>query len=106
MYNFDETGFMMGVLSSGIVVTRAERYGRPKSVQPRNREWVTVIQTINATGWAIQPFIVVAGQSHLQNWYQDCNLPSDWVITTAQNSWTNNETGIEWLKHFDRYTTK
>ena len=61
IYNFDETGFMMGVIASGMVVTGAERCGKAKSVQPGNREWVTIIQAINAEGWAIAPFIVVAG---------------------------------------------
>ena len=61
IWNFDETGFMMGVISSGIVVTSSERHGNPKSVQPGNREWVTAIQAINAEGQAINPFIVVAG---------------------------------------------
>jgi hypothetical protein len=105
IWNFDETGFMMGVISSGMVVTCAERHGRPKSVQPGNREWVTVIQAINAAGWAIEPFIVVAGQNHLSNWYQECNLPRDWAIITTQNGWTDNDTGLKRLKHFDRCTT-
>ncbi|RFN43685.1 hypothetical protein FIE12Z_12081 [Fusarium flagelliforme] len=96
---------MMGVISSGMVVTCAERHGRPKSVQPGNREWVTVIQAINAAGWAIEPFIVVASQNHLSNWYQECNLPRDWAIITTQNGWTDNDTGLKWLKHFDRCTT-
>ena len=61
MWNFDETGFMMGMISSGVVVTGSERRGRPKSVQPGNREWVTVIQAINAEGWAVPPFIIGAG---------------------------------------------
>ncbi|KAF6525425.1 hypothetical protein HZS61_011220 [Fusarium oxysporum f. sp. conglutinans] len=56
IWNFDETGFMMGMISSGVVVTVAERRGKPKSVQPGNREWVTVIQTINAKGRAIELF--------------------------------------------------
>ncbi|KAJ3453284.1 hypothetical protein MRS44_017531 [Fusarium solani] len=43
IYNFDETGFMMGLIASGMVVTGAERRGKAKSVQPGNREWVTVI---------------------------------------------------------------
>jgi predicted HTH domain antitoxin len=30
IYNFDETGFMMGMIASGMVVTGAERRGRPK----------------------------------------------------------------------------
>ena len=38
IYNFDETGFMMGMIGSGIVITGAERRGKPKSVQPANRE--------------------------------------------------------------------
>jgi RecB family endonuclease NucS len=42
-YNFDESGFMMGVISTGAVVTASERRGRPKAVQPGNREWTTVI---------------------------------------------------------------
>ena len=37
IYNFDETGFMMGVIASGMVVTGAERRGTAKSVQPGNR---------------------------------------------------------------------
>ncbi|KAJ0134501.1 Uncharacterized protein HZ326_22450 [Fusarium oxysporum f. sp. albedinis] len=105
IWNFDETGFMMGVISSGIVVTSSERRGRPKSVQPGNREWVTAIQAINAEGRAIGPFIVVAGQYHLANWYQEGNLPATWAIATTQNGWTDNETGLEWLKHFNRCTT-
>ncbi|PHH49707.1 hypothetical protein CFIMG_007664RA00001 [Ceratocystis fimbriata CBS 114723] len=69
VYNFDETGFMMGVIASGIVITGAERRGKAKSLQPGNQEWVTVIQAINAEGWAVMPFIVVSGQYHLSSWY-------------------------------------
>jgi hypothetical protein len=97
---------MMGVITSGMVVTGAERRGRPKLVQPGDREWVTVIQAINAEGRAIQSFIVVAGKYHLANWYQESNLPGDWAIATTQNGWTDSETGLEWLKHFDQCTTK
>jgi hypothetical protein len=49
-YNFNETGLMVGIISTGVVVTSSEKRGRPKSVQPGNREWTTVIQGINATG--------------------------------------------------------
>jgi hypothetical protein len=38
IYNFDETGFMMGVISSGMVVTSADRHSNTKLVQPGNRE--------------------------------------------------------------------
>ncbi|RYC78456.1 hypothetical protein BFJ63_vAg18671 [Fusarium oxysporum f. sp. narcissi] len=68
IYNFDETGFMMGMIASGMVVTGAERRERPKSVQPGSREWITVIQAINAEGQAIPPFIIGTGQYNLANW--------------------------------------
>jgi hypothetical protein len=58
---------MMGIISSGVLITGAERCEKPKSVQPGNQELVIVIQANNAEGWAVQPFIVVTGQYHLAN---------------------------------------
>jgi hypothetical protein len=38
IYNFDKTGFQMGVISTAKVITGSERAGRPVSIQPGNRE--------------------------------------------------------------------
>lgn len=103
-YNFDETGFMMGQITQGSVVTASSMRGRPKQVQPGNREWVTVTQGINATGWAIPPFVIFKARHHLSNWYKDDKLPQDWVIAISENGWTTNELGFEWIKHFDKHT--
>ncbi|KAF6524726.1 hypothetical protein HZS61_013225 [Fusarium oxysporum f. sp. conglutinans] len=70
--NFDVTGFMMGVIMAGMVVTGSERRGRPKSVQPGNREWITVIQAINAEGQSTAPFIIGA-----------CPVPTLYPLTLA-----------------------
>ncbi|KAH7464397.1 hypothetical protein FOMA001_g17659 [Fusarium oxysporum f. sp. matthiolae] len=106
IWNFDETGFMMGVIEPGTVVTSSYRQGRPKQVQPGNREWITVIEGINAEGQSIPPFIIGAGKDHLANWYQECDLPGDWVIALSEKGWTDNKLGLEWLKHFDQATAK
>jgi hypothetical protein len=37
-YNFNEAGFIMGMISTGVVVTSSKRRGRLKSVQQGNRE--------------------------------------------------------------------
>jgi hypothetical protein len=103
VYNFDEAGFMMGKITTQLVVTGSERRGRPKAVQPGNREWVTVIQGINAAGWAIPPFIIFAGQHHLSAWYKE-DIPRDWAIAVSDNGWTTNKLGVEWLKHFIKHT--
>jgi hypothetical protein len=104
IYNFDETGFLMGIISTAMVVTSSERRGRAKSKQPGNREWATVIQGINATGWAVPPFIIVQGKYHLSSWYENSPLPKDWAIATSENGWTTNERGLEWIQHFDKHT--
>jgi hypothetical protein len=104
VYNFDETGFMMGIIFAGMVVTTSDGRGKAKLAQPGNREWATVIQGVNALGWAIPPFIILAAQYHLANWYTECNLPADWHIATTDNGWTTNAVGLDWIKHFDRHT--
>src|ERR1700742_1886597 len=50
IWNFDETGFQMGVITTSRVITGVDRAGQPKTVQPGNREWVTIIETINTQG--------------------------------------------------------
>jgi hypothetical protein len=104
LYNFDETGFAMGMIHASVVVTRAERRAKAKTVQPGNREWATVIQGVCADGWCMPPFILLKGAVHLASWYSETDLPADWVIRTTPNGWTDNETGLEWIRHFDKHT--
>ena len=40
----------MGLTATAKVITRSEYYGRRALLQPRNREWVTIIECTNATG--------------------------------------------------------
>jgi hypothetical protein len=104
VYNFDEAGFMMGKITTQLVITGSERRGRPKTVQPGDREWATVIAAINAAGWSVPPFLIFAGKYHLSAWYEEADIPRDWAIAVSDNGWTNNELGVEWLKHFNAYT--
>jgi len=64
IYNFDETGFQMGVIATAKVVTGTDRAGRPRTTQPGNREWVTVIETICARGFAIPPLVILEAVMH------------------------------------------
>lgn len=102
VYNFDETGFMMGIAATSKVVTSANTIGRATTVQPGNREWVTTIECINASGWHLPPFVILSGKLHQASWYRD--LPNDWVIAVSDNGWTTDELGLEWVKHFNRHT--
>ena len=103
-YNFDETGFMMGVICGNMVVTRADRRGRGKQLQPGNREWATAIECVSSDGFVLPPFLILQGVNHLASWYTECDLPLPWVIKTSTNGWTNNDTALEWIQHFDKHT--
>ena len=97
VYNFDEAGFQMGIITTARVVTGADSRGRPKTTQPGNREWVLTIQGINAIGWTIPPYIIFKGEEHLSAWYKDNGLPPGSVITLSLNRWTTNEIGFKWI---------
>jgi len=104
VHNFDETGFQMGVIGSMKVVTGSEKRARPDLIQPGDREWVTVIQSICAAGYAIPPFIIYKGRIHISAWYEEADIPRNWKLSVSKNGWTNNDLGVAWLKHFDAHT--
>ncbi|KAM9875431.1 transposase [Verticillium dahliae] len=94
IYNFDETGFMMGVISTGMVVTSVERRSTAKLVQPGNLP----------KGGRSRHSSSSLTKYHLSSWYENSTLPQDWAIGTTENGWTTNEKGLEWIRHFDKHT--
>lgn len=93
IYNFDETGFQMGVITTAKVVTGSERAGRLVCVQPGNREWVTVIESISSYGWSLPPMVIFQGKVHISTWYID-TLPLDWTIGVSNKGWTDDSLGL------------
>lgn len=53
IYDFDESGFAMGVSATTKVITQSFHTGRRGVLQAGNREWVTVIESICASGRAL-----------------------------------------------------
>jgi hypothetical protein len=96
IYNFDETGFAMGLTATAKVITRSEYYGRRSLLQPGNREWVTAIECTNASGWALPPCIIFKGKVFIESWFD--NLPNDWRFEVSPNGWTSDEIGLRWLE--------
>ncbi|KAJ5273619.1 hypothetical protein N7478_008744 [Penicillium angulare] len=96
IYNFDETGFAMGLIATARIITRAEYYGRRALLQPGNRQWVTAIECIGASGWALPPCIVFKGKVYIKGWGD--SLPRDWRLEVSPNGWTSDEIGLRWLE--------
>ena len=96
IYNFDETGFAMGLIATAKVITRKEFYGRRSLLQPGNRAWVTTIECINASGWALPPCVIFKGKVFIESWFD--GLPDDWRLEVSPNGWTSDEIGLRWLE--------
>jgi hypothetical protein len=56
---------------------------------PENREWISIIEIISATGDYIRPLVMFKGE----------NLP-DWQIASTSKGWTSNNITLRWLKEF------
>jgi hypothetical protein len=93
-WNFDETGFQMGVIATAKVVTGTDRAGRLSTIQPGNREWITIIKCINALGGNILLLIIFDAVMHQAAWYKDNIILPEWSIGVSDNGWTNNEIGL------------
>jgi hypothetical protein len=104
IFNFDESGFQMGQMGHGMVVTATERKSRPKHVQPGNTEWVTVVAAINAAGWTLPPTIIFKAKTADPAWWQHPDVPRDWRLEYSKKGWTDNAIGQRWIEHFDAYT--
>jgi hypothetical protein len=96
IYNFDETGFAMGLIATAKVITRREFYGRRSLLQPGNRAWVTTIECINASGWALPPCVIFKGKVFIESWFD--SLPIDWRLEVSSNGWTSDQIGLRWLE--------
>ncbi|KAJ5143093.1 uncharacterized protein N7515_001880 [Penicillium bovifimosum] len=78
IYNFDESGFAMGVSATTKVITQSVYTGRRGVLQPGNREWVTVVETICASGRALPPYVIFKGKRIMERWLSD--LPTHWTV--------------------------
>ena len=105
IWNFDETGFAMGLCTTSKVITAVERSERPRTVIQGNREWVTIIECIGSSGCHIPPLVILKGKEQQAIWYQESDLPQEWQIATSPNGWTTDSIGLHWLKEmFEPYS--
>lgn len=101
-YNMDEKGFMKGVGENvKVIISRHDK--EAFVVQPGNRDWVTIIETISTTDYVLPPFVIFPGKQIQQGWV-DRAIDKETVVRVSENGWTDRQIGLEWLQHFDKYT--
>ena len=63
LYNMDEKGFAMGILGSlQVICSKHERAQKALITQCGNREWVSLLETVSATGKILKPWIILKGK--------------------------------------------
>ncbi len=105
IYNMDEKGFCMGAIQRSYVlipVSEKEAFLR----QDGNREWVSVIETISASGESLPSYIIFKAAYQQSTWFEKLNNSSA-KIATSSKGWTDNQLALLWLKqHFEIETAK
>jgi hypothetical protein len=95
IWNMDETGLALGVCNNSQVIASSHKKKAYKKT-PENREWVSIVECVSATGQRLRPAIIFKGK-HLQTtWFPLESIP-DWFYTSSENGWTSNNVAIEWL---------
>ncbi|KAI1007828.1 hypothetical protein K3495_g393 [Podosphaera aphanis] len=95
MWNMDEQGLGLGICSNTMVVASSQ-VRRASVKSPENREWVSTLEAISATGKIIKPLVIFKGKNLQLSWFEEST--PDWTYTTTENGWTSNMTALAWLK--------
>jgi hypothetical protein len=96
IYNFDETGFQIGVGRDQWIITREPRikiFGNNTT----NRESVTVIEAISVDGFVIPPLIILSARQALLRWFD--NIEEE-RLAISDTGFANDLLAYQWIQHF------
>jgi hypothetical protein len=101
IWNFDETGFNIGIGRDQWIVTREVKKQAWIGMNT-NREYATVVETINATGQVIKPYIILSGKCILRGWCDTTEEGSR--IDASETGYMNDEIAYKFIQHFHQHT--
>ena len=104
MWNFDETGYRIGMARNDWAIS----VDPTRTVYlkcPNNRELLSAIECINAAGGEIPPFLIVTGTNILAPWFVN-DLDPHVAVTTSETGFNNDWISLQWIKHFERYSRR
>ena len=105
VYNFDETGFHIGIGRDQWIITR-DPNRQAYLASSSNPELVSVCETISANGTVLPPIIIVPGAIHQEAWYMATSIPDKYLIITSESGYNSDDLTLKWIAHFERFTSE
>ena len=105
LYNFDETGFRIGVGKDQWIVT-LDPSRQAYLGSSTNRELVTSCEVISGDGVVLPPMIILPGTLHMEDWTTKTNLEDDVLLAVSDTGYSNDTLCLEWLYHFDKFSAR
>jgi hypothetical protein len=105
LWNYDEMGCIIGQGKRRKVIRFNTELPMTAGTLT-SRVQVTMGETISAAGRFIPPIIIIPGEQHQQRWYTQSNLPGFYQLGVTPSGYTNDEIHLQYLDHFERYSSK
>lgn len=89
--------------------------GRATAITEGSHEFCSVLETVNASGQVISPFIVWQGKTHRESYYKlggldlyhYCDTQFKPTFAVSESGYMDNELGFEYMKtHFEPHTRR
>lgn len=102
IYNMDETGYRIGCGRSQLVVS-TKPGTRKYLMDPDNRQHITSIECISATGYVLPSMIILPGAQIIHNWILS-ELDPTTVLAVSDTGYSNDDIQMDWIRHFNEHT--
>ena len=97
IWNCDETGAQAGRNGGAIIIAR-KGARNVHSIVPNQREWLSTLVCINASGSAIPSFYIFRGRRFRHNYIQRCEVGA--TMAMQQKAWMTSYLFSAWISHF------
>ena len=103
IYNFDETGFRVGVGRDQWIIT-LDPARQSYSPSTTSRELVTSCEVISGDGHVLPPMVILPGIMHMEDWTSNTGLEDDVLMAVSETGYSNDMLCLGWLKHFEKFS--
>lgn len=104
IWNFDETGFQIGIGRDQWIVTRVPKK-LPFVPVNTNREYITVVEAVSAGGSVISPLIILSAKVTHLGWFEVSDY-AEQLIGTSDTGYMNDTLCYQWIQHFHLATRR